>query len=451
MPRTKVPLMPKWLVRILLIVLGAIFVLMPLHAFISTWGGTAIGPLWLWKSWKEIILVVLILPTLVWLAMNPTALRTLVKKPLIIAVVTYLLLTLLTAAVFLSKNEGEATAAGIAMNLRYLAISCLAYLVFAYGGLSEKWLDRAAWFLVCAGVTVSLVGILQVLIFPSDTLANFGYNKETTIAPTVLIDEDPNLPRAFATLRGPNDFGAYLMLPILIVIAYARRLPLWVVMTTLGLLGTALLLSSSRSAWLGLIAALVVYASYTLTKKISKLTVVAIIATLLLVGTAVFMAAQQVPVLRQAVFHSSPGDPTLTEGSTDQHIDATIDGIGRVVDRPLGCGVGCAGPASYYGNSPKISENYFVQIAEEVGILGLLLFLTIVGLVFFKLHTASQLPRLSKLLLAAGVGFVVIGQLLHVWSDDPLSITWWLLVGAVIGYNDGNTWIKSKGSLRSKT
>lgn len=451
MPRTKAPLMPKWLVRLLLTVLGAILVLMPLHAFISTWGGTSVGPLWLWKSWKEIALVIIALPVLAWLAMNPLAVRTLVKKPLVIAVMSYVLLTGIMAIVYLAKNGGEATAAGLAMNLRYIALGCLAYLVFKYGGVSEKWIHRTMWFLVSAGVSVALIGILQVLIFPSDLFANFGYNKETTIAPTVLIDDDPNLPRAFATLRGPNDFGAYLILPILIVIAFARRMPLWVFGTTLGLLGIALLLSSSRSAWLGLVAALVVYASYTLTKKISKMAVVGVIVSLLLMSSGVFIVAQQVPILRQAIFHSSPSDPTLTEGSTDQHIDATVDGVVRVVDQPLGCGTGCAGPASYYGNDPKISENYFVQIAEEVGVLGLLLFLTILGLVFYSLHTSSQLPRLSKLLLSAGVGYLVIGQLLHVWSDDPLSITWWLLVGAVIGYNEGNAWKKSKGSSRSKT
>ena len=55
---------------------------------------------------------------------------------------------------------------------------------------------------------------------PLDFLTHFGYNKDTTIAPYDLIDANPNAPRAFATLRGPNDYGAYLILPLVIVLAY---------------------------------------------------------------------------------------------------------------------------------------------------------------------------------------------------------------------------------------
>jgi hypothetical protein len=145
-----------------------------------------------------------------------------------------------------------------------------------------------------------------------------------------------------------------------------------------------------------------------------------------------------------AVFHSSPGDPTLTEGSTDNHLNATLGGIERVAQEPFGCGVGCAGPASYYGDTPAISENYFVQIAEETGLFGVGLFLGLIGLVATALYRAKKQRSLAYVLFAALAGHLVIGLLLHVWADDPLSVTWWLLTGAVLGYNDKNSWIKSK-------
>ena len=37
-----------------------IVALMPVHAFVSTWLGTMIGPLLVWKSWKEILLAAII-------------------------------------------------------------------------------------------------------------------------------------------------------------------------------------------------------------------------------------------------------------------------------------------------------------------------------------------------------------------------------------------------------
>src|SRR5687767_3206143 len=56
--------MARILLGFMVISLAVIVVLLPFHAFISTWGGTEIGPLLVWKSWKEIVLL-LLLPILI--------------------------------------------------------------------------------------------------------------------------------------------------------------------------------------------------------------------------------------------------------------------------------------------------------------------------------------------------------------------------------------------------
>jgi O-antigen ligase len=443
--------MPPWLTRTLLVGLGAILLLMPVHAFISTWGGTAIGPLWLWKSWKELVLAGLCLVTVGWLGFNLPILRSILKKPFVIVLVAYLLLSVFLAVLYRHENGTEAMLAGLAMNLRYLGVATLAYLVWCYGGLAQEWLTKASWFVVCAGLFVSVVGILQVLALPSDFLAHFGYQKGASIASHVFIDDNPDLLRAFATLRGPNDFGAFLILPVLLIVARFRSLPLWVSLVSLWFIGWALLLSGSRSAWIGMAVALGAYGFFQAGRFVSKKYLALVVAAVALLVAITLYAAVSVPVLRMAVFHSSPGDSSLTEGSTDTHIVSTVDGVKRVVENPLGCGVGCAGPASYYGGDAQISENYFVQIAEEVGVLGLLLFLLFVGMIAYTLYKRTPLTDLSPVLLASLVGYGVIGLLLHVWSDDPVSITWWMLTGAVIGYNERQQWTKSKSNSRSKT
>ena len=172
---------------------------------------------------------------------------------------------------------------------------------------------------------------------------------------------------------------------------------------------------------------------------------------IIFVGVVGLYAAINVPVLRMAIFHSSPGDSSLTEGSTDNHLSATLGGVERVAENPLGCGPGCAGPASYYGDSAKISENYFVQIAEEVGIAGFVVFAALLAVIGRELYRQAKNQLLARVLLAALAGYVVIGMLLHVWADDPLSMTWWMLVGALLGYNEGQQWKKSKNSSRSQT
>jgi hypothetical protein len=443
--------MPVWLSRTLLIGLGAVFVLLPFHAFISTWGGTEVGPLWIWKSWKELLLSGLFAVVLVWLVTSPHRLRDLFSKPYVVLLALYVLLTLIMAGLFFKANGADATAAGLAMNLRYLLAAVLAYILFRYGNLGDRWLRRAGWFLIATGTFVAVLGILQALVLPSDFFVRFGYDKETTIAPYTLIDDNPDLLRAFATLRGPNDFGAFLILPIVLVIAYARRLPLWVSVPAMFFMSWALVLSSSRSAWLGALTAIAVYGGVYVVKRLPRSYLLGGFAALALAGVIGLYAAVNVPVLRMAVFHSSPGDPSLTEGSTDAHLAATLGGINRVAANPLGCGPGCAGPASYYGKQPKISESYFVQIAEEVGIIGFALFVAMLVLISRELLRLSSSQQLARVLLATLAGYVVIGLLLHVWADDPLSMTWWMLIAALLGYNSGKQWKKSKDSSRSRT
>ena len=443
--------MPVWLSRTLLVGLGIVFVLLPFHAFLSTWGGTAIGPLWVWKSWKELLLAALFVMTLGWLLSSPRRFRELFGRSYVLLLSVYVVLTLLLAAVFIGQNGNDATAAGLAMNLRYVLGAVLAYTLFRYSGLEEIWLKRSAWFLIGVGTFVATLGIVQALLLPNDFLAQFGYDKESTIAPATLIDNNPHFLRAFGTLRGPNDFGAFLIMPILLVIAYAKRLPTWAVVSSMFFMSWALVLSSSRSAWLGALAAIAVFGGVYATRSFSRRSVLGGMMALILVGVVGLYAAINVPVLRMAIFHSSPGDSSLTEGSTDNHLSATLGGVERVAENPLGCGPGCAGPASYYGDSAKISENYFVQIAEEVGVAGFAVFAALLAVIGRELYRQAKNQLLARVLLAALAGYVVIGMLLHVWADDPLSMTWWMLVGALLGYNEGQQWKKSKNSSRSQT
>jgi hypothetical protein len=437
--------MPRWLTYTLLGGLTVVLVLMPFHAFLSTWGGTSIGPLWLWKSWKELVLTGLFVLVVGWLALTPAAARQLFSRRFVWVLVAYVAASLIVGVAHASNVGADAFAAGLAMDFRYLLAGIVAYAAFYFSGLPERWLTRASIYIAVVGVVVALLGIVQVLFVPADFLSHFGYNKETTIAPYTMIDDNPNLLRAFATLRGPNDFGAFLILPLLLVAAWLWRKP---VLASLGVFAIiwALLLTSSRSAWLGAAVALAVFGLLLARRKLSRKQLVSIVVAVAILGAGLLTAAVSVPSLRMAVFHSSPGDPSLTEGSTDEHVAATFNGVERVANEPFGCGVGCAGPASYYGDSPRISENYFVQIAEETGVSGLVLFVVFVSAVAIQLYWAKYSTTLAKALFAALCGYIVIGMLLHVWADDPLTITWWTLAGAVLGYNKRQLWKKSKDS-----
>lgn len=425
--------LPVWLQRTLLWSLVLIVVLMPLHAFISTWGGSTIGPLWLWKSWKEILLALLMVPVIVWLSWRPKRWNVLAKDKLFWLIVLFVGLLGILSLQYLSINGKDAALAGIAMDTRYLLMFGLGYILFRFGKFSWPSVRRiAVLFLIYTGITLSVLGLIQVKLLPADFLSQFGYDKNATIAPYVLIDENPNALRAFVTMRGPNDFGAYLLLPLLLSLLFAKRNKWFLAGSAAIVMG--LFLTGSRSAWLGAIISVAALGFMMFGSKVVRSRKAITIAGVGVVATVLIgIAAINIPSVRLAVFHSSPGDPSLTEGSTDNHWQATMAGIWHVADKPLGCGPGCAGPASYYSHHPRISENYYVQIAEETGVVGLALWTLVFVTVMHRLWRWRQ-DWLAMAVFASGVGLAAIGFWLHVWSDDPLSITWWALAGVVLGY-----------------
>jgi len=418
--------------RVLIVSFVAIIVLLPLHAFLSTWGGTAIGPLLVWKSWKEIVLALLVPVVTVYVLLRRDIARLLWSRWFNKLIIAYVLLHIVLA--FFSRASADAVVAGLLMNLRFLAMLTLGQLIAASG---HPWVIKLkAWlgpWLLWVMFGLSIFAVLQVTVLPKDFFAWFGYNKDATIAPVTLVDNNPNVLRAFATMRGPNTLGAYLVIPLafsLYYLAKRRRVVLAGTATILGVI--ALVLTDSRSAWLGAGAMVLTMGGLFMPRQMLTTWAKRLVVPVVLIVALLGWAAVNVPALRLAIFHSSPGDPTLTEGSTDAHWAATWQGIKDVVAAPLGTGPGSAGPASFYNTKggPRLSEDYFVQIGQEVGVLGMLLFLAISFLVA-KALWQTKTPA-AWLLLASFIGINIINIFLHGWADDPTAMTWWGLAGLII-------------------
>lgn len=404
--------------RIVAVILAGILLYLPFHTFISTWGGSAFGGILIWKSAKDILLFGLLGAVIVRLLWRGT-LQFHLRQRLEQLILAYALITLGSAVL---AWQGAQTAAGILMNLRYLVAFSIAVVVARHWPLTRQ---QTLQFLGWVGVLQGALGLIQVLL-PASFLTLFGYSV-ATVSPFVTVDQNPDFLRAFATMSGPNDYGAYLIIGLLAGLATFRN-KLWLVLTGLGIV-----LSYSRSAWIGVVVALVVYLFMQAEGRAAHLRRFGYgLVGLGIAGVLLVAVALQVPALRLAIFHSSPDDSSLIEGSTLAHLIETTSGVWRVMTHPLGCGVGCSGPASLYGEEAKVSENYYVQIAEEVGIVGLGLWLAIFGSVMVQLWQQRR-DELARVLFASGCGLAVIGLFLHVWADDPLSITWWVLAGLAIG------------------
>jgi hypothetical protein len=108
-----------------------------------------------------------------------------------------------------------------------------------------------------------------------------------------------------------------------------------------------------------------------------------------------------------------------------------LDGLRDIAAEPLGGGPGSAGPASFYNGAPRIAENYFIQVGQEVGVVGLGLFAAITVLIGQRL-LRGRTVLLNQVLFASLVGLVAVNLLLHAWTDDTLAYIWWGLAGAAV-------------------
>lgn len=407
--------------------LGVIFLSLA-YGFLSTWLGTSIGPLLFWKAAKDIVIAVLALIMLGWIAADWRRRKRVLFEPVMMMIMLYgLVMSLVTLAQW--NGLTNQLLAGVIFDTRYLLLFSVMYST-QYFLATIRWRDEIKRLIVVATTVLVVIGILQVTILPADFLTQFGYSDQT-IAPVSTIDANPEARRAFATMSGPNDYGAFMILSLAICVVMMQSG--WQRWAAIGVAAIGLYISGSRSAWLGAIVAALALAVIRLGRRImnSRGIAIAILSIVISISTLLYLATI-IPQLRLAVFHSSPGDSHLTEGSTDLHWQHTMDGVQRVVANPFGCGLGCAGPASFYGDKARISENYYVQIAEEIGVIGLAIWAALFAVVMRQLYRVRS-DRWATVVLASGIGLTVVGFWLHVWADDAVSLMWWGLAGLLLG------------------
>jgi O-antigen ligase len=120
--------------------------------------------------------------------------------------------------------------------------------------------------------------------------------------------------------------------------------------------------------------------------------------------------------------------------SNSDHLAAVKRSLASVAANPLGYGPGTAGPASLRDRLQTgfIGENYYLQLAIEVGVIGLVIFLGIIGIVGWQLWRAGAQNDVALALAASLAGISIINLFLHGWSDSTIALMWWGAAGASI-------------------
>jgi O-antigen ligase len=411
----------------LLIVLAGI----PVHAPLTTWLISMGGDELLITAWKEIVLGALLIPAGYLLIQDAELRHGFFSSWLNRLTLLYALIHVMSAVLF--TNQPLAEWAGLALNLRFILIFWLAQIASFYLTSSQYWK------LVRYGVfAVVIFGLMQVLLLPDYFLQLFGYGPET-IPPFQTIDQNTDYVRIISTLRGANPLGLYLILGLPLIAHWLTAQTAWLqdrkeVLWRLFILTAAMItlgFTFSRSAWLG--SALSVGGFLYLIAKpaIRRLLLYGTLALVVQAAAVVFLFSET-NLVQNLVFHNDPESVNVT--SNEERADAQAIALADIGDSPIiGDGVGSAGPASFYGDRAEIAENYYLQIAQEVGLLGLGLFLSIVGLLgwqLWQLRTGAGYVLLSSL-----IGLSLASFFLHVWAQDAVALSWWILAGSVTAVN----------------
>lgn len=403
-----------------------IIVLMPFHAFLTVWGSSLFGHYTAFRLWKEALLVVCGVGAF-YLVITDGKIRfhTLTRR-LAWLIILYVVLNIGWGLVAFHQHTltAKAMGYGLIVNLRFLVFFLVAWAAaLRTSRLRNNW----QWMVLVPAAVVVAFALLQMLVLPRNFLTHFGYGSRT-IAPYETINHNLNYLRAFSTLRGANPLGAYMLIPIsalAALIVYGKRG--WAYITLFIASLATLFFSFSRSAWIGAVIALTALGIHRSDRKLLKPALMVAGACLVLVAAGLALEWHHSERFQNYFLHTQ--DHSAVKTTSDQgHLAGLRSGLHDMVHQPFGRGPGSAGPASVYNNNPRIAENYYIQIGQETGWIGLILFVLInlgVGYVLWL----RRRDQLALMLFASLIGISFINLFSHAWTDDTLAYVWWGLAG----------------------
>ena len=426
--------------RFLLGVALVLAVYMPFHVFLSQSLSLVTGGLEVWKAAKDVAITVLV-PYMLYIAYKRRLFSGVYKWHF--ALGTLYILLHLFYVLFSTTDDTYSAVVGSVYNSRLFAYLLLGMLV----GSSKKgkeWLKKIATIVVVVAGIVALFGIAQYFL-PHNMLENVGYSIDRGVKPMFFIDDKPDFPRVMSTLRDPNSLGAYLILPLAMVVValvkkganeamFRRPFRREVLLALGGILMGALVLTFSRGAVLALALSIVAILSIVTGQRVfvflKKYWL--FVALILIVMSFLTFMFRNTYIFQNLIFHADQS--TVLADPNELRVTLIQQAIDEVIETPIGHGPGTAGIVSI--SNPKggiLTENYYLQIAYEVGWLGLATFLTIMALLLKKLYLLRKELDISITLFAVGIGYGFYSLLIHLWSNEAVTFQWWLMIGIVLG------------------
>lgn len=416
---------PYWVFLTLLIY-------MPFHIFLSQWLSTATGGLEVWKAWKDLLLFFAVLASIL-LVYVKNGFKDKFFWLISGLSVLYVGFHFLIWAINTDIDKGPALL-GTVYNCRLFGYLILGFAtaILLRSSKSQVPSPKSIFKIVLAVSTVvCLIALLQWFL-PKDIMTHFGYSVERGVKPNFFIDDKPDLPRLFSTLRDPLSLGAFLILPITLLVAVWSKLKNARVLIG-GLLllhGLVLLLTFSRSTWMGAFASVsvvLVWQYKALILSFIKKFWLALLIALSLLLAGIYLARDNY-VVQNIVFHAD--ESTQLDDPNEKRINFYKTNSEAILANPLGHGPGTAGLVSIQSDHVVLTENYFMQIAYEIGVIGLALLGYIMYLVIKRLYSRQDLY--GQVMIASFIGITICNMLFHAWSNEAVAAGWWLMAGIVL-------------------
>jgi hypothetical protein len=290
---------------------------------------------------------------------------------------------------------------------RTVIAACVTGVVLAVGAIPEVL--APGWWNRFAGFTIGMVPYRQAV---------FGSTRTSMLAFADF--QSSQLQRAGSWYSDPLTVGFAYHLPLAAALVMAVVRPRLAWLLALGFAATGLLLTQGRAAMLGgvvILAAVFRRSDRAATVNRSRLGLAVLAVGLVALP---LLAASS---LGQRVAGAVNGDDDI---SAPDHIEASQEALGEVRDNPLGQGLGLSG-----GNSRRfaveegiVSENQFLGIGIEVGVLGMALYVLLIGAVAragWRGAAASGDPW-SYAAVTALVGTAIGGLFLHSLESPVVSV-----------------------------
>lgn len=409
----------------------ALFIYMPFHTFLSVWLSTYTGSLDFWKVWKDVLTAVVTIFCIATVFLTSKVSK--LYKNILILISIYALLHLI---LFFSSSQPLLT--GTLAFIYNLRIFCYLIIGYSLAILLPKsdLLRKYSKLLILLSTVVCFFALLQYLL-PKDIMTHFGYAVERGVKPNFFIDDKPDLFRVFSTLKDPNSLGAFLILPITLLVQ--KLIKNWktnrrmFIVSLLVLHVWTLLLTFSRSTLLATILAvstLLVMQNAKFIKAHKQQIITYGVGFLVVITGFVYIMRDQYFV-QNVVFHA---DESTTLASPNELRGSLAErAVNGIIHQPLGHGPGTAGLVSTRLPNGLLTENYFLQILYEVGIFGFAIFIAILFLIVQKLWILRK-NEPARVLLASFVGLAFANLLFHTWSNEAVSTGWFMLSGIALVY-----------------